>query len=106
MKHVCHAHNCNAPVPPRMLFCRPHWFSLRRAVQEAIWREYRPGQETDKRPSLRYMAVQRLAVSESAANEAARKLFLVEANLWRQRAIDAGLGDPLEGLVEEKRRVG
>lgn len=59
MKHECHAHGCAVAVPPSMVMCRPHWWSVRKALRDAIWREYRRGQERDKRPSARYMAVQR-----------------------------------------------
>jgi len=93
-----------------MLFCRPHWFKLRAITRNAIWREYRPGQEVDKNPSRRYMAVQRLAVAESAFRphdeEAARicAIYLVEAERWAQRAIAAGEGDPLSDLMNKEKR--
>jgi hypothetical protein len=106
MIHTCHAHDCGKRVPPSMLFCRPHWFSLPKPIRDAIWREYRPGQENDKKPSLRYLAVQRWAVGtcafkphdEQAAHVAAP--YLVEAELYRKQAVDAGLGDPLLGLTD------
>jgi hypothetical protein len=90
-----------------MFACKPRWFALPKKIRDAIWREYRPGQEDDKQPSLRYKAVQRLAVAhtafkphdEQAAYEAA--LYMQDAMILRQRAIDAGQGDPLYGLVPE-----
>jgi len=103
--HRCHAHACDRAVPPNMLACKPHWFALRQALRDAVYREYRPGQETDKRPSVRYLAVQRLAVSELAFkphDEAAARIsagYALEAMHWRKVAIDAGQGDPLAGLV-------
>ncbi|MBV8284063.1 MAG: hypothetical protein JO277_00515 [Candidatus Eremiobacteraeota bacterium] len=74
-------------------------------MRGAINREYVDGQEVRKDPSPRYMAVQRLAVStlafkphdEAAALVAAN--YLAEAIEWRERAIKAKLGDPLEGLL-------
>lgn len=107
MSHTCHAHGCEKPVPPRMLFCAPHWRQVRPALRRAVWREYRPGQENDKMPSPRYMAVQRLAVAEIAFrphDEDAAKVaahYIAEAWRWRQVAIDRGLGDPLEDMVKE-----
>jgi hypothetical protein len=88
-----------------MFMCRDHWFTLPKKIQNAIWREYRPGQEKDKKPSLRYLAVQRLACShlafkphdEQAALACAQ--ILAEAIQFQQAAIQAGVGDPLEGLV-------
>lgn len=107
MRHECHAHGCNVAVPPSMFMCRRHWYSLRKPLRDAIWREYRPGQEDDKNPSARYMAIQRLAVAEVAFRpndeQAAREAspYLAEAWVWRQRAIDTGAGDPLAGLVKQ-----
>jgi hypothetical protein len=102
--HTCHADGCSTRVPPRMFMCRPHWLSLRKPLRDAIWREYRPGQENDKRPSTRYLAVTLRAVGEvafkpydeGAAATAAR--YLLESERLRQRCIDAGDGDPLAGL--------
>lgn len=101
MRHTCHAEGCKKVVPPSMFMCRGHWFSLSKQMRDAVWREYRPGQENDKNPSNRYMAVQRRALAEvifkpndEAASLAAAP-FVIESQLWRQRAIDAGEGDPM-----------
>lgn len=105
MNHTCHAHGCTVRISPRLLACRAHWFALRPALQRAIWKEYKFGQEVRKDPSPRYMAVQRLAVAELAFKpndeEAARIAYpyLVEAQKWREAAIELDLGDPLEGLL-------
>jgi hypothetical protein len=88
-----------------MLMCRAHWFALPPKIRSAIWREYRPGQEISKRPSLRYLAVQRLACAysvfkpndEKAALEALG--YLAEGVRHAREAVKAGLGDPLENLV-------
>lgn len=106
-KHTCHAHGCTVEVPPKMFMCKPHWFALPKKVQRAIWREYRPGQERDKMPSARYMAVQQYAVCQSAfrpndeqsARDAAQ--YLARALRFQQLAIEQGEGDPLEGLLPE-----
>lgn len=101
MKHDCHASGCSLPVPPRMLFCRKHWGMLDERLKVAVWSEYRPGQEVRKDPSLRYLAVQQYTVGSLAfrpnSEEAARAAlpFLLKAHVYRQRAIDAGHGDPL-----------
>lgn len=107
MSHRCHAPGCETEVPPKMFACKRHWFKLRKPTRDAIWREYRPGQENDKKPSLRYLAVQRLACaelvfrpgSESAAAHA--KEYMWHALVYREQAILQGLGDPLSGLVPE-----
>jgi hypothetical protein len=36
--------------------CKPHWFKLPWRIRDAIWRNYLPGQETDKSPSAGYLA--------------------------------------------------
>ncbi len=69
MTHKCHAYQCKAAVPPRMLMCKHHWSLVPKNVQRAIWATYRRGQEQDKRPSDSYLAVQRVAVSAVAGME-------------------------------------
>lgn len=64
-----------------------------------------PGRSATRRPSLRYLAVQRLAVmhtafvpnDETAARTCAE--YLAESVAFAEQAKAAGLGDPLEGLV-------
>jgi hypothetical protein len=111
MNHTCHAHGCSVDVPPRMFMCRRHWYALARRLRAAIWQEYRPGQEIDKSPSVRYLAVQRYAVGsllfkphdEQAAAAAAP--YLLQSHLYRCEAIRSGVGDPLPWLAlpSEKR---
>lgn len=36
--------------------CREHWYKLPKVLRDQIWKEYRPDQEIDKRPSARYIA--------------------------------------------------
>lgn len=108
MNHTCHAHGCTKIVPPRMFACRAHWFALRLPLRNAIWREYREGQELDKQPSLRYLCVQRRAVSELAFRphdeEAAyvSAQYLVQSETFRKRAVDNGQGDPLAGIDDRR----
>jgi len=81
--------------------CRPHWYSLRKKMRDAIWNEYRPGQENDKHPSERYMSVQQRAVAEVAYKEFGMdvaKRYIENAEHWRELAIVHGWGDPLEAL--------
>lgn len=106
-RHECHAHGCTTPVPPKMFMCKLHWYGLPTSLRDAIWREYRPGQERDKMPSVRYMAVQQLAISRTAfkANDEVAALaaarYLQRALRFQAQAIGEGEGDPLEGLLPE-----
>lgn len=101
MSHTCHAHGCVAEIPPKYFMCYGHWQALEPRLQAAVWREYRKGQEIDKDPSLRYLAVQQHAIGavvfkpndEPAALLAAP--YLVRSLLYRRAAIRAGDGDPL-----------
>lgn len=85
--------------------CSSHWAKLRQPIKDAIWREYRPGQEQDKKPSARYMSVQRLAVAslifkpndELAVATAAP--YIEHALMWRKIAVESDKGDPLAGLI-------
>jgi hypothetical protein len=102
MRHECHAHGCCKGVPPAMLFCKPHWFALRKAVRDAVWREYQNGQEISKTPTLRYLAVQRLAVAEVADKDGYPSWasnYRDEAMKIAERCKVEDIGDPLEGLI-------
>lgn len=55
--HTCHWAGCDKQVPPSMWGCSPHWFKLPLELRTRIWGAYRPGQETDMRPSAEYVRV-------------------------------------------------
>jgi hypothetical protein len=100
MPHTCHAYGCVVRVPPALFMCKPHWFSLRKPLRDAIWRMYRPGQEDDKKPSASYMAVQRRAVGELAfkTNREISVRLMLESEKWAAVALLNGECDPLDGL--------
>jgi hypothetical protein len=58
--HGCHWPGCTAQVPPAMWGCRQHWYRLPKALRDAVWAAYRPGQEKDMRPSKEYLDVAEL----------------------------------------------
>lgn len=41
--------------------CRPHWFALPKAIRDAIWQAYQPGQEMTLTPSRAYVEAARAA---------------------------------------------
>ena len=45
MSHICHAKGCGDPCPPKHLMCKRHWFMVPKALREAVWDTYSPGQE-------------------------------------------------------------
>lgn len=67
--HTCHATGCQRGVPPAMFMCRQHWFSLPRALRNAVWASYRPGQEDDQQPSRAYCEAAKAAVQAVAVGE-------------------------------------
>ena len=73
--HLCHADDCNTPVPPKMFACSRHWRLVSRRLQAALWAAYLPGQEQGKAPVTRaYRIVQarcRLAIAEAEKNTTA-----------------------------------
>lgn len=69
MSHTCHATECTVSVPPAMFMCKRHWFSLPKAMRDAIWRYYRPGQCDDWAISHEYANAARDAVRFIAAKE-------------------------------------
>lgn len=105
MNHSCHAHGCLKLVPPKRFVCPGHWRKLSQPLKTAIWREYKPGQEDRKDPTARYLCVQQRAIAELAFrpnDEQAALLaahYMVNSEKWRQAAISAGAGDPLQGVT-------
>jgi len=91
MSHHCHAHGCTVEVPPVRFCCPPHWYSLRRVMQDAVWREYRPGQENRKDPTARYMAVQQRATAEIALYRPKSKNGIAK--------VQKDLGLPVDGIM-------
>jgi hypothetical protein len=69
-KHTCHARPCNVEIPPKMFMCKRHWFMLPKTMRDAIWANYRPGQEIDKEPSAKYLEVAMAAVNWLSDKEA------------------------------------
>lgn len=85
--------------------CKKHWYSLDSKLRDAIWKEYRVGQEIDKKASNRYLAVRQWSIGMTAfkPNDENAALitsnYLFQAQKFRQLSIDAGNGDPLEGIA-------
>lgn len=67
--HLCHATGCKQAVPPRMFMCRTHWYRLPKAMRDAIWAAYRPGQEIRKDPTPEYLAVARRCIAYLAQRD-------------------------------------
>jgi hypothetical protein len=59
--HLCHWTGCTRAVAPRYWGCRAHWRRLPAEIRDAIAASYRPGQESDRRPSIQYLAAARWA---------------------------------------------
>jgi hypothetical protein len=72
MGHRCHAEGCDAEVPPRMLMCGAHWRKVPRALQDAIWDTYVPGQEVRKDPTDSYLDAAHAAIEAVAKKEGRR----------------------------------
>ncbi len=68
-RHHCHAVDCEEAVPPKMHMCLKHWKMVPKAVQDLIWKHYRPGQENDKRPTVDYIATAFVSISCVALKE-------------------------------------
>jgi hypothetical protein len=68
-RHTCHADGCDLHVPPAMFMCRRHWFMLPKAMRDAVWAEYVPGQENRMDPTDSYLDVATSAVRWIALQE-------------------------------------
>jgi hypothetical protein len=55
MTHTCHNPNCGQPIPAHLVSHRSAWFALPKRLRDAIWGNYRAGQEDDKRPTMTYL---------------------------------------------------
>lgn len=74
MKHTCHAYGCQTPCPPSKLMCLAHWRQVPKALQDAVYAAYQPGQERSKTPSAAwllaaFMAIDFLAVKEGRISQ-------------------------------------
>ena len=69
LPHYCHAEGCEVRVPPAMFMCKPHWFSLPKAMRDEIWDVYEPGQEQRMDPTDEYIEVARRCVEWVAKRE-------------------------------------
>lgn len=49
--------------------CARHWRMVPRALQQAVWAAYRPGQERTKTPSRAYLDAAKVAINAVAARE-------------------------------------
>lgn len=63
MSHHCHAKGCLRSCAPALLMCPKHWWMVPRELRLAVWREYRSGQELDKRPSAAWHAAADAAIA-------------------------------------------
>lgn len=69
MRHTCHARDCKTAVPPKMFMCKRHWYMVPKHLRDAIWANYRPGQEITKDPSSEYLEVAMQAINAVADKE-------------------------------------
>lgn len=89
MSHHCHAMNCGLAVPPRMHMCRRHWSMVPKPFQDALWVNYRRGQENSKTPTAAYLRAAANCIGAVARaerwpdDEVAREVGLYES--WAER---------------------
>lgn len=81
-EHTCHAARCETPCPPRLLMCPGHWRMVPKAMQDAVYAAYRPGQGTRSIPSDDWFVAAFTAIAEVAEAEG----FAKEAAQYRRRA--------------------
>ena len=76
-------------VPVSRLGCRPHWFALPKALRDAIWAHYRPGQDAasctpEYRDALRAVLAYAYERNAEAARQAEREAQwkALQGGLW------------------------
>lgn len=88
MSHSCHATACKDEVPPVMLMCLKHWRMVPKALQKAVWDNYRHGQCDDLKPSAKYCEAAKAAVIAVAKKESVEPdTTLYDFYLSRQIAV-------------------
>jgi hypothetical protein len=70
--HTCHWPGCPERCKPAFFSCRRHWFTWPPHIRAAIWREYKPGQEETKTPSIDYLKAVTKAIEWAQEYEAAK----------------------------------
>lgn len=53
--HTCHNPQCRGPLPAHLVAHKKAWYALPKLLRDAIWANYRRGQEVDKRPTAAYL---------------------------------------------------
>lgn len=53
--HACHNPSCGRPLPAHLVAHLSAWKALPFALRDAIWTNYRAGQEDDKKPTREYL---------------------------------------------------
>lgn len=69
MAHICHAIACERYVPPQMLMCRKHWFTVPLALRNRVWATYQDGQCDTLDPTSDYCKAAKAAVIAVAEKE-------------------------------------
>jgi hypothetical protein len=73
VRHTCHVQDCGREVPRHLLMCAQHWRMVPRRLQLAVYRSYRPGQETGQvRLAADYPSAARAAINAVASLGARR----------------------------------
>lgn len=90
--HRCHARGCDVRVPPTMLMCRTHWFSVQKKIQRAVWATYREGQCDDKRPSAAWHEAADAAIGYVATLDD-QPLRMAEVSALKKFGYTVGCGD-------------
>ncbi|AFW96153.1 hypothetical protein ANA_C13491 [Anabaena sp. 90] len=60
--HYCHLPSCCMKVKPQYLMCSSYWKLVPAYLQALVYKNYRQGQEIDKKPSQEYLRVSQLAI--------------------------------------------
>lgn len=67
--HRCHARGCTVAVRPELLMCAPHWMSVPKRIQRAVWAHYRAGQCEDKSVTTEWLQAADAAIGFVARAE-------------------------------------
>lgn len=107
--HRCHALDCDVPVAPELLMCKPHWELVPENIKRAVWGSYRNGQCDDKKPSAEWHEAADAAIGAVAIFDGFRANLLRSQKAALERFAPQLLDEPVtdeEMMVKELRADG
>ena len=97
--HLCHAHDCNVEIPPRLLMCLGHWRKVPHSLQEKVYAYFRSGKRSGRHPTPAWMIAANMAVLLVAKKEGYDvRRYDKSLELWIRKAREEGGPENVEAI--------